>query len=311
MMRMSQKKHLASIKGKFLNTSCQLRKFTKIVCLGLALSASAPSSAAFARDLVKGATGVENEVPASMKDIGIEEHLGDTVNLDLKFKNEKGEVVPLRHYFDGHKPVLLSLAYYSCPSLCNFHLNGLNDAFKQMKQPLGHEFNVVVVSIEPKETPELASAKRASYLKAYGRPEGDGGWHFLVGSQDQIAELAKEVGFKYRWDEGQKQYAHASAAYVLTPIGQISRYLYGIVFDPKTVRLSMIEASEGRIGTIVDKLTLFCFHYDQKGSKYALAAFNVVRAAALLIVLVMAMFMTPFWLKARRDNKTKSDRGNV
>ncbi len=248
-------------------------------------------------------TGTENVVPKPLEDIGIEEKLGAQVDPQLTFRNEKGETVPLASFFKGHKPVLLSLAYYSCPSLCNFHLNGLTDAFRDLKAPLGEEFEFVVVSIEPKENPELAAQKKAAYIESYGRPEGAKGWHFLTGDQAQITALAKQVGFKYRWDEESKQWAHTAAAYVLTPDGKISRYLYGIVFDPKVLRLSMVEASDGKIGTIVDKLTLFCFHFDPKGNKYAIAAFNVMRAGGALTVFILALFLIPFWFRNRREER--------
>lgn len=243
---------------------------------------------------------IQNETPAELKDVGIDEHLGEPVDLALTFRDESGKTVPLSSFTSGGKPVLLTLAYFNCPSLCNFHLNGLNDAFKGLKEPLGREFEMVVVSIEPKETFELAAKKKESYIRAYGRPEGAAGWHFLTGDQANITKLAQQVGFKYRWDEKEKQYAHASAAYVLTPEGRISRYMYGIVFDPKVLRLSMIEASNGTIGTLVDKLTLFCFHYDPKASKYTVAAFNVMRAGGGLTVLILACFLLPFWFRSRK-----------
>ena len=169
-----------------------------------------------------------------------------------------------------------------------------------MKATLGQEFEVVVVSIEPKEGPELAKQKRAAYIEAYGRPEGINGWHFLTGEEKNIRKLAEQVGFKYRWDEKQKQWAHASAAYAITPEGRVSRYFYGIVFDPKFVRLSMIEASNGFIGTIADKITLFCFHFDAKENKYTVAAFNIMRAGGGLTVLVMVAFLVPFWVRGRK-----------
>ena len=264
------------------------------------LGAWAPRSA-FAHDGEKPSEGSLNETPDKLKDIGIFERLGEKIDLDIPFKNEKGETVTFRQYVKDGKPILLSMAYYSCPSLCNFHLNGLTDAFKQLPKPLGSEFEAVVVSIEPKETSELASQKKANYIKAYGRPEGEAGWHFLVGTEENIRKLADQVGFRYKWDEEQKQYAHASAATVLTPDGTISRYLYGIVFEPKTVRLSMIEASNGKVGTIVDRLVLYCFHFDPKASKYSLAAFNVMRGGGVAIVLILAIFLTPFWLRSRKE----------
>lgn len=257
------------------------------------------SSVVQAREFVKAAPGHLNETPTELTDVGIEPKLGDKVDLDAKFFDHTGREVTLRDYTKDGKPILLSLAYYSCPSLCNFHLNGLNDAFKQMKQPLGEEFNLVIVSFDPKEKPPLASAKRDNYLKEYARPEGDSGWHFLTGAAESSAALAKAVGFGFRWDESQKQYAHASAAFAISPDGTITRYLFGIVFDPKTVRLSMLEASKGKIGTVIDKLILYCFHYDPKENKYTLAAFNVMRAGGIMILLVLGAFLVPFWFRGR------------
>jgi protein SCO1 len=254
---------------------------------------------AFARNNFAPIAGAANEVPKELEGIGITEHRGDDLDLGLKFRDEKGQSVRLGDYFKDGKPVLLTLAYYGCPSLCNYHVNGINDAFKQMKAPIGQEFKFVVVSIEPKETPALAAEKKAAYLKAYGRPETADSWHFLTGDLDSIAALAKQVGFNYRWDAEQNQYAHAAAAYVITPEGRISQYYYGIVFPPKDLRLSMIEASNGNVGTIVDKITLYCFHFDPKASKFTIAAFNIMRAGGALMVLIIGAFLVPFWF--RRD----------
>ena len=251
--------------------------------------------------------GLANETPKELEGIGIEEHRGEKIDLTLKFRNEQGEVVPLASFFEHGKPVLLSLAYYECPSLCNYHLNGLNDAFKQLKAPLGKEFHHVVVSIEPKETPAVASAKKANYVKANGKPESAEGWHFLTGEEKEIFALAKQVGFKFRWDEETKQYAHASAAIVLTPDGTISRYLNGVTFDPKTLRLSMVEASNGKVGTVIDKLTLFCFHFDPKASKYTLYASNIMRGGGAVTVLALVCFMAPFWFRKREEDRLQGE----
>ncbi len=256
--------------------------------------------AAEARGTGPAPSGFQNSTPNELKDVGITEHLGSQVNLDLMFRDEAGRAVPLRSFFVNNKPVILTLAYYNCPSLCSFHLNGLKESFKQMKPVIGNDFQVVTVSIEPKETPALAAEKKANYIKSYGRPEGAAAWHFLVGEAAPVAELAKEVGFKYRWDPEANQYAHASAAYILTPEGKISRYMYGIEFDPKAVHLSVVEASHGNIGTIIDKINLFCFHYDTKSSKYTLAAMNVMRAGAGMIVVIICAFLAPFWLRTRK-----------
>jgi protein SCO1/2 len=248
-----------------------------------------------------------NEVPKQLEGVGITEHLGQPIDLDLKFKDETGKTVSLRNFVgkDG-QAALLSLAYYSCPSLCSFHLNGLKDAFKEIKKPLGSEFQAIVVSIEPKETPLLAAAKKANYIKAYGRPEGALGWHFLTGDAENIAKLAKQVGFNYHWDDEQKQWAHASAAVVLTPTGDISRYLYGIVFDPKTVRLSMIEAADGKTGTVMDRVILYCFHYNKSSSKYSLMVSNIMTGGGAAILLIMAIFLAPFWIRNWRKSQGES-----
>ncbi|HVK59944.1 MAG TPA: SCO family protein [Bdellovibrionales bacterium] len=268
--------------------------------LAFALIPMMGSATAFARDTLGIKEGLANETPQELKDVGIDQKLGDKIDLDLPFTDHTGKAVTLRSYVADGKPLLLSLAYYNCPSLCNFHLNGLLDAFKQMKQPLGQEFHAVAISIEPKETADLAQKKRETYLKSYARPEGEKGWHFLVGQQPAIDSIAKEIGFKYHWDETEQQWAHASAAVVITPDGTISRYLNGIVFDPKTVRLSMIEASNGKVGSVIDKLVLYCFHFDPKTSKYSLYAFNVMRGGAVLIVLLLAIFILPFWIRNSR-----------
>ncbi len=253
-----------------------------------------------ARGFARPSEGQANETPANLKDIGIEPHLGEKLNLDLPFVDHDGRAVTLRELMRDGKPILLSLAYYSCPSLCNFHLNGLNDAFKQLEKPIGAEFKLVVMSFDPREKPALAKAKRANYLKEYARPDGDAGWYFLTGEQSSIDPMTKAIGFNYRWDEEQKQYAHASAAYAIALDGTITRYLFGISFEPKTIRLSMLEASKGQIGSIVDKLILYCFHFDPKASKYTLAAFNLMRAGGVIIVLVLGMFLFPFWIRHRR-----------
>jgi protein SCO1 len=284
-----------------------VRQILTVVVASLWLGVSAYVHAAPHGTFSPKSEGMQNETPKQLENAGITERLGETVDLNLTFTNENGETVPLRSFIRDNKPVLLSLAYYNCPSLCNFHLNGVNDTLRQLKAPTGTEFNFVVVSIDPRETPELAKAKKEAYLKAYGRPEGADGWHFLVGSEEQIKALADQVGFGYQWDEEQQQYAHAAAAIALTPEGKISRYLYGIVFDPQTLRLSMLEASNGKVGTLVDKLILFCFHFDPKTNKYSLYAFNVMRAGGVMIMAVLAMFLVPFWFRSRREVREVKD----
>lgn len=242
---------------------------------------------------------VENKVDKSLEGVGVVEQLGKNVDLNLEFKNEAGETVNLGKYFSTKKPVLLSMIYYTCPSLCNFQLNGLTEVMKQLEWLPGKEYEVVQVSIEPKETPELAQQKKNAYVDLFGKPEVAKGWHFLTGSQENITALAKQVGFQYKWVEETKEYAHSAASYVITPEGKISRYLYGIGFAPKTLRLSLVEASNGTIGTTLDQFILFCFQYDPKKRGYALYAFNIMRAAAGITVLLLGAFLFVFYRRQK------------
>jgi protein SCO1 len=242
--------------------------------------------------------------PGQLVGVGIDEKLGEKLDLNLKFTNEAGETVNLGSFYDGHHPVMISLVYYSCPGLCNFHLNGVVDGLKEIPWTPGDQFTMLAISFDAKETAALATAKKKTYMNLYGRPEAEKGWHFLTGNEESIKAITKSVGFKYRWDEKQKEWAHASAAIVTTPTGVISRYLGGIQFDPKDIKLALNEASNGKIGTFVDKVLLFCFHYDPKANTYGLYAFNLVRMGGVVILLVMLIWLLPFWFKSKKDEGT-------
>ena len=248
-------------------------------------------------------TLVAEEAPRALQQVGVKERLGEKIDLDLNFVNEEGETVPLRQFFDGNRPVLLTLVYFECPGLCNFHLNGLTDVLKKLKWTVGEEFEFLTVSFDSSENAELAKGKKKSHLKAYGRDVGDSGWHFLTGDKENTTKLSEQVGFSYQWDEESQQWAHAAVAYVLSPDGTISRYLYGIGFEPETLRLSLVEASEGKVGGIVDKLILYCFQYDPKKSKYTLYAYNVMRAGGIVTVIFLLGLLVPFWYRQRRQAK--------
>lgn len=241
-----------------------------------------------------------HELPAEFKDVGVEEHLGQSLDLNLQFTDDEGNKGPLGRYFNHGKPVLMAMVYYSCPSLCNFHLNGLNETLKQLKWSAGEKFDLVAVSMDSRETSELASKKKANYVKAYGRVGADQGWHFLVGDQENISKLASQLGFKYKWIEEKSQFSHVSVAYVLTPDGKISRYLHGIQPDPTTMRMSLLEASNGTIGTVIDQVLMFCFQFDPKKSKYTLYAWNLMRIGAILMVLLLTILMLPVWWRETR-----------
>ena len=222
--------------------------------------------------------------PYELKNVGITEHLGNAIDLNLTFKDESGATVPLKTFFDGKKPVIMTLAYYGCPNLCGLLLNGVTNTFKELTWMPGQEFQYVNVSIDPTETSELAAAKKESILKEYGRPGTDAGWHFLTGSEANIKALAQQIGFAYYYDKDEKQYAHGSALYALTPDGKLSRYLFGVTFEPRDMRLALLESSNGKIGNIVDHVLLYCYRYDPKSRKYSLFATRLMKTGAGITV---------------------------
>ena len=242
------------------------------------------------------------DTPKELQGIGIDEKLGAKIDLSLKFKNDDGKEVTLGSFFDGKHPLIISPVYFSCPGLCNFHLNGLTDALKLMpvEWSVGDKFQILSVSFDSKETPDLAIKKKETYMKVYGREGAQSGWHFLTADASAIQALTSSLGFKFRWDETAKEWAHASAAVIITPDGKISRYLPGISFDPKDLKLALNEATEGKIGSVVDHLVLYCFKYDPHQSKYTLAAFNVMKLGGAVMVLVMVLWLLPIYIRSRR-----------
>lgn len=236
--------------------------------------------------------------PELLKEVGIDQKLNSSIPLDLLFRDETGTPVKLSRYF-GRKPVVLSLVYYNCPMLCTQVLNGLDRSLKDVPLDIGKDFEVISVSIDPSEDAKLASAKRDLYTGIYGRPGAAEGWHFLTGDEPQIKQLANAVGFRYAYDAGSKQFAHASGIMVLTPAGKISRYFYGIQYASRDMRLGLVEASEGKIGSPVDQILLFCYHYDPVTGKYGLLISRVLQVAGILTVLVIAVMIL---LLSRREH---------
>jgi protein SCO1/2 len=229
------------------------------------------------------------QLPPMLQNVGVEEHLGRNVDLGLKFIDENGATVALGDFFHKGKPVVLDLIYYSCPNLCNLILNGQAEVMRQIPWNPGDQYEVVTISIDPKETFELAAKKRATYIESLNRPSP--GWHFLTDKDDNSKTLAEQIGFHYRYDEQQQQFAHAAAIFVLTPEGRMARYLYGARFRPMDVRFALAEASEGRTTMAVEKILLFCYHYDPKAGGYVLFASNVMRIGGLLTVLGILYFL--------------------
>lgn len=245
---------------------------------------------------------VLDSVP-ELRDVTIDEHLGSKVPLNLVFTDQNGRRVTLGDYFKAGKPVILNLAYYECPMLCSIVLNGVGSAVKQLDWLPGDKFEMVVVSFNPRETYSLAAAKRENYLKELNRPGAD--WTFLVGDSSQSQALANALGFKYFYDEKTHEYAHTAAAFILTPDGTISRYLYGIEFNPKDVRLALLEASKGEIGTTLDKLILYCYHYDPNAKGYVVMATNVMRIGGVMSVGLLALFLALLWRSDRHSKAGK------
>jgi len=233
----------------------------------------------------------QEQRPPVLREIGFDQRLGAAVPLDLPFRDESGASVRLHDYF-GKRPVVLSLNYYSCPMLCTVTLNGLASALDTISMTAGKEFEVVTVSFDPSETPQLASAKKKAYLERYKRPGAAQGWHFLTGDAPAIAALTKAVGFRYVWDAETRQFAHPAGVLVLTPEGRIARYLYGIEYAPRDLRLAVVEASAGRIGNPVDQIILACYQYDPTTGRYGAAIMRIVRAVGALTVAALAGFIT-------------------
>jgi protein SCO1/2 len=235
--------------------------------------------------------------PEAAKDIRIEQKLDAQVPLDAEFRDEAGQTVRLGDYL-GDKPVVLVLAYYRCPKLCNMVLSGLLQTFREMSFTVGKEFNVVTVSFDPRDQPDIAAAKKQSYLEKYGRAGAEVGWHFLTGEKSQIDALADAVGFRYRYVEKEDLYAHASGIMVLTPEGRVSRYFYGIHYSPLDLRLGLVEASQNKIGSPADQVLLLCLHYDVRTGTYT-AVMSWVRAAGLLTIVALLGFFVWSWRRNR------------
>ncbi|HEV2800286.1 MAG TPA: SCO family protein [Pyrinomonadaceae bacterium] len=242
-----------------------------------------------------------NEVPSVLRDIGIEQRLNEQVPLDLTFRDETGQNVRLGDYF-GKRPVVISLVYYNCPKLCNLVLNGLVGGLKTLPYTVGKEFDVVTVSFDPRETAADATAKKQVVFHDYGRATDaatfNAGWHFLTGDKAAIDALAAAVGFKYAFDTATNQFAHASGVMLTTPEGKLSRYFYGIEYAPRDLKFGLIEASQGKVGSAVDKLTLYCFHYDPTTGKYGPAIMNIMRLTGVVTVVGLAILI--FILQRRR-----------
>lgn len=252
-----------------------------------------------------------NRDTPELEGVGITEKIDQQVPLDLGFTDENGHAVRLGDYFHPGRPVILTLNYYSCPMLCTVQLNGLVDGLKQMDWVPGKQFEIVTVSFNPSETSTLARLKKQNYIQAYGKPEAAAGWHFLTGKQENITRLTDAVGFHYKWDQEQQQYMHVATAIVCMPGGKISRYLKTVVYDPQTLKLSLIAANEGKYRSTLDEVLLFCYHYDPNAGTYTLAAMNIMRAAGVLTVLILGVVLVSAWLRGAHKKRASGEQGVV
>lgn len=266
----------------------RLRRAAGALALLCALLPAAPAGAQSANDVIQ--------------QVRFEQKVNQPLPLQLAFRDEAGRLVQLGEYF-GRRPVVLALVYYECPMLCTYILNGLVKSLRPLKFEPGREFDVVVVSFSPTETPALASEKKAAYLKEYGRGHTARGWHFLTGEEPAIRSLTETVGFRYLYDPKTGQYAHASGLLVATPEGKLFRYFYGIEYAPRDLRLALVEASSNGIGSAVDQVLLFCFHYDPRTGKYGVLITRVIRLAGTTTALALGIFIA---VMLRRDRRAGS-----
>jgi protein SCO1 len=236
-------------------------------------------------------------VPPQLENVGVDEKIGDQVDLNLTFTAENGHQVALKEYFHQKRPVILNLVYYNCPMLCNLVLNGQIGALREIPWTPGNEFEIVTVSIDPMETFSLAQKKKEMYLTSYGKPAP--GWHFLTDYRGNVRKLAEQVGFGYQYDQATRQYAHAAVLMVLTEDGKVSRYLYGIKPKPRDVRLAISEAAEFKFAFTAEKILLFCFHYDPDSQSYAPVAINIMRLGGIITVLILVTIVFRQWRRER------------
>lgn len=241
-----------------------------------------------------------DKMPAELEGVGITEKLGESIPLDLSFTDENGKAVTLRDYFSSGKPVILNLGYFGCPMLCGLVMNGMTDAIKDISLAPGTDYTVLSISFDPSETHTLARVKKQNYIRELGKPTAAAGWHFLTGSEANIKAITDAVGFQFKWIEARREFAHAAAIIVLTPEGKLSRYLYGTTFPPQTVRLTLVEAAEGKIGTTIDQFLLFCLQYDGDQHRYAIAAMNIMRLGGFITIVCIGSWI---FLALRRERK--------
>jgi protein SCO1/2 len=267
---------------------------------------TSPASAQYGRGVRadEGASNAaRNAMPANLADVTVTEHLNAQLPLDVRLRDSSGRAVRLGEYFTGRRPVLLNLAYYRCPMLCNLVSNAVVNGLRGVAWTPGAEFDVVTVSIDPRESPQDAAGRRARIADQYGRASGASGWHFTVGEESEVRRLASAIGFGYRYDARQDQYAHPAVVFLATPTGKVARYLYGISFNPNDLRFGLLEASEGRSISTVERVLLFCYHFDPQDRRYVLAAKQVMKLGGAATAALLLGGLAALWLRELRRSR--------
>jgi len=247
---------------------------------------------------------VASNVPPQFKDVTFKQQLGKRLPLDVRFKDEAGQSVALGDYF-GKKPVVLAFVYYQCPMLCTQVMNGISSALKVLPYTAGEEFDVVLISFDPRDTPEAANAKKRAHLEHWAARSTASGWHFLTGDEASIAQVTSAAGFTYQWDAETQQFAHVSGLLVATPDGTLSRYFYGVEFSPKDLRLALVDSSNGRVGSVVDELLLYCYQYDPSHGKYGAVFMNIMRLGGVLTMIFIGGLIL---VMRRRETRIAAER---
>ncbi|MGE0451004.1 MAG: SCO family protein [Vicinamibacterales bacterium] len=239
-------------------------------------------------------------MPKALTEIGFDQNIDEQLPLDATFRDEEGHTVTLGSFY-GQRPVILGFVYYECPMLCTQVLNAITSTVSTLTLDAGKDFELVLISFDPRETPAQATAKKAEYVKRYGRPGTENGWHFLTGDEPEIKRVTEAAGYRYSWDEQTQQFAHPTGIIVTTPDGRNARYLFGIEYGPRDVKLAIVEASEGRVGSVVDSLLLYCYHYDPMTGRYGIYIMRALRIAGVATVLFMGTFIV---VMVRRDRSS-------
>jgi protein SCO1/2 len=288
------------------------RSLAAAVCVALAITGMTPvwaqtrypeSYLRYSGDPTK-EKDAANKVPAPLKDVTFRQQLNQQLPLDAAFKDEDGRDVRLGDYFKTGKPVVLAFVYYQCTMLCIQVMNGISSALKVLPFTPGKDFDVVLVSFDPRDTPQAAREKKAAHLDYWSAQSTAAGWHFLTGTEAEIHRATQAAGFSYRWDEHAQQFAHVSGVLVVTPDGRLSRYFYGIEYSPKELRLALVESGQGKVGSKLDEVLLYCFHYDPESGRYGVVVMNLIRLGGVITVALMAGFIL---LMRRREMRTHTE----